>query len=344
MRHRPPDNTLQKPITISLNPHQDLYHTGYLLSAVISAGGRILIDPGVDPEVPRIEYEHRTYAVDLRDSSKAYHRATLEACDIYFKRSYVPADAPATAHPKILPFGLNYACRTLPCLAQVVARYGMSLSGANVWKSFLLSPRPQAFESSSSEQRKAKVLFQTRIWPPGEDGAGSEAEEINTFRIRMVQELRRAFGHRFAGGLFPTPEASAFPELITNMPIRRRQYAAWSRHLAIGVYTRGIHGSNGFKLAEYLASSKCIVGHALAHTLPQPLGACHLVRESVDEVVAECDGLLSNPTRLYQRRLASWHYYQTQVRYDRRLAMLLQVAGVLPGCQAWAPSVQPTPD
>jgi hypothetical protein len=140
----------------------------------------------------------------------------------------------------------------------------------------------------------------------------------------MVGELKRAFGKRFIGGLIPNREASAYPDLLTSMPTRRRQYAACSRTPAIGIYTRGVHGSNAFKVAEYLAGSKCIVGESLAHELPQPLGECHSVRETVEETVAECDALLSNPARLQSIRRASWEFYQSQLRYDRRLAVLLR--------------------
>jgi hypothetical protein len=273
--------------------------------------------------VPLVETGQRSYAVDLQDSSGAYDQSSLAACDIYFKRGYVRADVPAAYREKVRPFGLNYSCRTLRSLVKVLSLYGRRRMAPRRWKDYVLSPPPEAFEVPPAEAYEAKVLFQTRIWPLEERNAEHNPEEINGFRIEMLRELRRACGKRFVGGLIPTEEAGAYPELITHMPSRRRDYAAWSRPPAIGVYTRGVLGSNAFKVAEYLAGSKCIVGQSLAHELPQPLGECHSARETVEATVAECDALLSNPARLESARRASWNYYQSQLRFDRRMALLL---------------------
>jgi hypothetical protein len=91
----------------------------------------------------------------------------------------------------------------------------------------------------------------------------------------------------------------------------------------IGVYCRGLHGSHGFKLAEYLASSKAVVGEPLENELPYDImGGPYTTVRSAEECVSACDTLLSRPQRLNDIRRASWRYYSDYVRYDRRLTLL----------------------
>jgi hypothetical protein len=40
-----------------------------------------------------------------------------------------------------------------------------------------------------------------------------------------------------------------------------------------GVYSRGLHDSLAFKLAAYLAASKCLVAQGIVHAVPLPLVA-----------------------------------------------------------------------
>ena len=270
-----------------------------------------------------MEIDQRSYAVDLHDSSRVFDEQSLAQCEVYLKRGYVRADVPPRYRDKTFPFGLNYRCRTLRSLLNLLGLYGRHAVRPVCWKDYSLHPTPESFEMPPTEACDARVLFQTRLWAPDELPPTDTPEGINGFRVRMVGELKRAFGKRFVGGLMPTREASAYPDLVTSMPFRRRQYAAFSRTPAIGIYTLGLHGSNAFKVAEYLAGSKCIVGQGLAHEVPQPLGECHSVRETVEETVAECDALLSNPARLQSIRRASWHYYQSQVRYDKKIDALM---------------------
>ena len=313
---------LMKLLEVLLNPRHDLSNSGFFLSAAVSAGARIRIDAAVDPLVPQFEAEGKRCAVDLFDSSRRYDKKALAHCDLYFKRGYIRADVPGGYQEKVFPFGLNYICRTRGSLVKVLSAFGRCLRMPGNSKNYLAAGMPGTFEFPAAEAYEAKVLFQTRIWPLEQLGEMDAPEQINSYRIGMLKELKRTFGNRFVGGLMPTVEAASYPELITKMPTFRWQYAAWSRPAAIGIYTRGLHNSNAFKVAEYLASSKCIVGERLYQDLTQPLGECHSVRETIEDTIAECETLLSNPKKLENIRRASWNYYQSQVRYDLRLDLL----------------------
>jgi hypothetical protein len=312
-------------LAIILNPQPEMECNSYLISAAISEGATIRIDPRVHPSVPRLELNGRKYAVDLFDSSTAYDSPGLEECHIYFKRGYVQADAPAAYLQKIIPFGLNYACRTNAAVLRILSLYLRRSVRLLRPRAFLLAPPPEAFELPATAGYELSVLFQTRIWSSAELGPNDDPQAINGYRIELLRELKKSFGKRFVGGLIPTPEGREHPELITNLPTKSWRYAVWSRRAAIGIYTRGLHGSNAFKLPEYLASSKCIVGQSLVHELPRKLEECHAVCNTIAATVDECDALLSNPRRMEDIRRASWRYYQEHLRYDRRVQALLRL-------------------
>jgi hypothetical protein len=316
-------------LVVSLSPHHNVFHSGYLISASAAAGAEFEIDPTVHPGVPLVRAKGTTLAIDLHDSPSHYHEPTLAKCDVYLKRSYVSAAIPREFSAKVRPFGLNYACRTVRSTLIVLGLFCRSGFSPYDLGSYLLSPFPADFEAPPAEPPDLRILFTTRLWSSIENKY-DDPEKINGFRIELVRRLRRSFGARFVGGLKPNleafkvfPDLRAFPDLIVNIPHRLPIYARFSRRPAIAIYSRGLHGSNGFKVAEYLASSKCIIGESLAHDLPEPLGESHRVQESIDGIIAECDRILTDVRRLNELRRISWDYYQRNLRYDRRIRILI---------------------
>src|SRR5439155_9045955 len=101
------------------------------------------------------------------------------------------------------------------------------------------------------------IFFQTRLWQP--DSTSDDAEQINLERVTLVRALREAFGTAFIGGMIPTEYAArCFPDTLTTHPTDRWSYIDLNKRSLIGIYARGLHGSIAFKMAEYLAASKCI--------------------------------------------------------------------------------------
>jgi len=318
--------------TIYFSPRQDLYHASYLLSAFASLernGTRIGIkfEPSVNPVVPQVRLDGILYAIDLHDSNGRYCLKSLAACDFYAKRScYVPKIPPEFSH-KVIPFGLNYGCRSNRSsffLGRALAVHPGNLKSL-VFGPYIHLPTPEQVEYPADRAAETTILFQTRVWPEDELGEGDTLEGVNGVRASLIRELRKAFGKRFQGGLIPTQFAlKMFPDLVTASPHRRRDYAAFARKPAIAICSSGLHKSHPFKLAEYLASSKAIVGEPLVSQLPVPLdeGRNYISFQTVDACVAACEMLLSNPTRREEMRHASWNYYLENVRYDKRLQLL----------------------
>jgi len=286
-------------------------------------------------------------AIDLFDRSDRFALPALAACDVYCKRSYYEPDlnaVPDGFRHKIRPFGLNYACRTSRSSRRVsrllaadylirAARSGVRgfralLADARSVQvvGFLRSPLVEEFEQPPTVELDPIIVFQTRLWSQNELGPGESAEEINADRVAIVRALKTAFPDHFAGGLMPTPLALAkYRDLVSPQPDKRREFIRWTRRCLIGVQTRGLHHSLPFKLAEYLAGSKCIVTSPLRHVLPVPPlpGLHYLEFRCPRECVEHCARLLHDARLVNGLRSAAWAYYRTEVQPAARATRLL---------------------
>jgi hypothetical protein len=333
-------------VRVYVHPLQDLYHASKVYTGLLGLArlDRIRLrmvrsdEHGLDPLVVALGVDagetDRRVAVDLSDRSNSFNRDLLGRCDVYFKRSFHRPDVdalPEDLKGRILPFGLNYGCRGHGVTARALRALGpghpwhllrmgllekeRSRDYFNGLKQFLRLPAIEAYEMPPDEAAEPVVLFQTRLWEPGELSS-AEQSEINEGRVALVRALRRAFGGRFWGGLVPTPYALRhFADAVTNRPTGRRAYVTQSRRAMVGVYTRGLHHSLAFKLPEYLASSKAVVADGLRNELPAPLreGVHYLGFRDPSECVEQCARLLDDPDRTASMRRANYRYYRAEV-------------------------------
>ena len=274
--------------------------------------------------------ESADVAIDLADQPALFHMPDLERADVYFKRSYWPdevARLPEHLRGKLRPFGLNNpAIRPRSALQVLGARRGNGLSRlASDARQLLALPRPSAFQCEPNVPAEPRVFFQTQLWEPRHNG--EEAEEINQERANLVLALRAAFGPRFMGGVIPTDFAKAhFPNLTTSLPSSMRAYPRLLRTPLIAIYSRGLHQSVAFKMSEYLAASRCIVGHRPTAELPAPLldGSHFLGFSTADECIAQCEQLLARPNEAAEMRRANWEYYRANVEPSAHLLSILE--------------------
>lgn len=273
--------------------------------------------------------EQRLISIDIADDPRIPGSECLE--DVYFKRSccektFAGLD-PALA-AKVRPFGMNNPAIRLGTAMQVMrarlrtGRAGREL-GRDARQLFAL-PSPRMFEISPETPAQPLILFQTRLWSPATTDAGRE--EINEERAHLIRTLRAAFGHRFLGGAVPTDFVrSHYPDVVTPLPFSMRAYPRLLRRPLIAVYSRGLRDSLAFKMSEYLAASRCIVGHMPRTILPAPLveGEHLLSFTSAEECVARCEELLSRPADAEAMRQANWRYYGAQVEPAAHLLSIL---------------------
>ena len=285
--------------------------------------------------------------VDLRDRSDLLTMPLVERADVYLKRSYYEPDLLSLSPElkgKIIPFGLNYGCRTAlstrAVLNALAPRLALELLRSPRKTAQQLNPRrsilyqylttalESEFEQAPGEELEATVLFQTRVYEP-EEIYPDDPVEINEGRVRLVRELKRAFGPKFRGGLVPTAYAKEhYPDAVSEQPTRQSQYIAWGKRSLVGIYTRGLFHSLAFKLPEYLAASKCIVSEPLRNSLPTPLvaGEHYLEFRTPEKCVKQCARLLEDASQAKELRRAAWDYYQREVKSAAHLEGVLRRA------------------
>jgi hypothetical protein len=328
-------------VTCHIEPTQNLYHLSKLLAGLceLARQGRIeLRCTPVAENSPQssteallnvlVTNEGTTTQVvfDLYDRSDHFDMALLDAGGLYFKRSFYPPEIcslPASWQHKVLPFGLNYACRGSPDESRLLESSVAQPSLANYRN--LLSF--QDFEQPPQSGVMPSIVFQTRAWAP--DSTSDDAHEVNESRAEIIRALRRSFPGRFYGGFVRNAHARrCYPDLLTEHSDQQNEYIRFSQRCLIGISTRGLDHSVPFKLPEMMASSRAIVSHSLRTEFPAPYlpGTHFLEFRSPEECVAQCDRILSDPSLARSLRQASWQYYQSQVRPGRHVGNVIDRA------------------
>lgn len=180
---------------------------------------------------------------------------------------------PGDISAKLRPLGLNYyvTCPGSPLEAERSAKSRL--------KQWALSTRcyPQDFEARLTRMRKKpRILFLTRLWDPEEPAVQqypdlqAEWRQVNADRIELLHRLQAAFPEQFTGGVSDNACARRLcPELIVPDKLTgKRAYLHRMQHTEICVASTGLHGSTGWKLAEYVAAGRAIVTEPLRYTLP----------------------------------------------------------------------------
>ena len=306
----------------------DLYHFGRTLAGLYAQADLSVrlrrVDWITNAICAAIEVEGLRIGIELSDHSDFWEQGLLEWCDVYAKRN-INARHPSASQQKIIPFGLNWACHSRRSMAAVLAALAPTLPATSKSRlreiyRYLVTPHWRAFEHDPSQPVDITILFQTRVWS-AEEAPGESA--INEQRVRLLRALKREFKHRVVGGVVPTPFARSYcPELITDLSCRQSRYIQWAKKPLIGIYFRGLFDSIAFKMAEYLAASKCIVSEPILNELPAPLDFIRTYR-SDEECLAACERILADPSLAQTQRQQSWDYYVKQVRPNAHMADLL---------------------
>jgi hypothetical protein len=304
-------------IVVTVRSNFDLLCTSHTLAGLFSLGEKIAIrtDDRINtPHVMRIDDGGMRMLVDLSDHSDEIDEDGLAWCTVYAKRN-----VETISDPKIAPFGLNYNGRG------TYSALRAALASGDLKRSIRLfrTPHWKSFERAPSVPADNVVLLQTRLWEantcPGD-------EHINDERIELVNTLKKHLGDRFRGGIIPTDASRNLnPWLLSNNPTTQGAYVAWTKSCKIAVYTRGLFGSIGFKLPEYLAGSKCVVSAPITNLLPVALQDGEQIRvyTSPEECVAHCDRLLSENSEADRLAQAAWDYYRKNVEPTIHIRTLL---------------------
>ena len=286
----------------------------------------------------------------LRDAREmpSFYNGLLNRCNLLFKRSFDrEKNAMLCAPQKVRPTPPNFlvtlpgnpAHLPAPCdprrekLKKLVRMLpNTAYANRHVLQGNLFAPPVLSAQP--------KILFLARLWDPaGEfpgqltDAMAEERRRINESRAACIRLLRREFGDRFCGGVMPSPfTAREYADVVADDPSRTRKdaYLAFMKTFDIHVSTMGLHGSTGWKFAEYLAASKAVVCEPLRYESAGGLadGVHYLSFTDADSCVRNVQSLLDDDTRM--RMMENNHRYaESYLRCKAFVRTTLRDAGVL---------------
>jgi len=237
----------------------------------------------------------------------------------------------------VRPLGLNYAL-----FPDGVDRFGVErvfklAHGSERWKeaaraltlsdAIAFTPRVSRMWNAPDFNREPRALFMTRAFDVGnapDRSAEKVAERIalNDERAAIIRSLRSALGSRFYGGFTHTPHAVRnYPDALIPDPARGSKggYIRTLRAYPVCVATTGIHGSIGWKFAEYVAFAKAVVSEPLNYVVPGDLapGRHYLEFHGVDGCVQAVLRAMEDATLRAQLMANNASYYQSYLRPDR---------------------------
>ncbi|MFL6228332.1 MAG: hypothetical protein ACJ741_06100 [Pyrinomonadaceae bacterium] len=349
------NRTKTRPLVVA-HADCDLYHSSYVTTGLcrLADAGRIDLKFRLPAAVfarhrgrftVRLDVhdqpggEPRKVCVDLHDQNDYFANASLRDCGLYFKRSYNReeiAKLPPELAAKVLPFGPTFGCRPWRERGLASRWAGSLLSHTQRiggWRTLsrhdglrsLYDFAPQSsyralrplgeYERGRLIEPEPRVYLNTRLFPEESE----QVAALNRRRIELVRRLRAELGPRFLGGLIPGELVPA--DCRTNAPADRRAHVENLNSSLVCVYTNGLHDSVAWKLGEYMAAARCVVGEPLCNELAGPLtgGAGVFFSASTDECVAACLRLVADPELAFETRRGIAAYYASFVRPDDNL-------------------------
>lgn len=268
---------------------------------------------------------------DSREIDEEY----LDSSDCYFKRSYCPSylEGLGKNRHKVRPFGLNYL--VYPDSADRFAlQRGVFLPDPEKGKlkemlragGLVFSPTVSSLQALPDHDTPSKILFMTGVWDPHDDPerAQDKIEErirINETRAGCVRLLRREFGSSFYGGLIHSDFARKNYRnalLPDNSLSASRDYFGILKSHPICVATSGLHGSIGWKFAEYVACAKAILSEKLNYEVPGGLapGVNYAEFHSPEDCVTQATRLLCDRQFRNSLMTSNARYYRSHLRPD----------------------------
>lgn len=283
----------------------------------------------------QIDLEGHRYYIDTHDGPEILD----VECDVYLKRSFHRDFVPAHMKHKVRPLGLNYEVYRDE-FDRFELRRRMAVTGVIPAIRYIASKitgrngRISVSEVTGHgipRPAEPKVLFMCRTWDTNEPGRtadkNAERQFINEMRAACLRALRKEFGPRFTGGFEPSAHAKQhYPDLLVPATLLtdRRNYLKIVREHEICIATMGLHGSNGWKLGEYVAQGAAIVSERLVHEVPQFREDLNYVSFSTPEECVRAVGrLLENKTLRRRMVFANTHYYENWLRPDSMMSKAL---------------------
>lgn len=273
-----------------------------------------------DMSILRVLYKGKVIIYDLMDGYIGPHmiKDLLENCDFYFKRSFSESknEQFGELKNKMFPLGFNYH----------LTYRGNPLNDGFVKRFIKLFLKRESFNPFTKEKfeckpffkdKDIKILFLTRLWDPKEcvhENYIEERKKINEERIALIRALREKYGDNAVAGLNDSPLSRELaPDLIvSNKYTKRKNYLKLMKNSDICIASTGLHGSIGWKTAEYVAAGKAIVSEPFNYKVTGDFvpDENYLEFSGIDQCLDAVDRLVSSPEKLYEMKLKNHEYYK----------------------------------
>jgi hypothetical protein len=282
--------------------------------------------------------ERLTLHYDTHDSWEI-DEESLSACDFYFKRSFSSSylENLTKNRYKIHPLGLNYLVypnnldrfavqRSVFLGERQKGKLKEILRSLNLFEGLIVARKISSLESLPDYDAPSKIIFMAAAWDPYDDPqrAQDKVEErmhITETRAKCIRMLRDEFGSNFYGGFIHTDFASKnYKDALMpdNSLSTSRNYINVLGKYPVCVATTGLHGSIGWKFAEYVALSKAILSEKLNYEVPGDLreGVNYLQFSSPEDCVMKAKQLFSDRQLRNSLMINNAKYYQSYLRPD----------------------------
>lgn len=282
--------------------------------------------------------------------AKEINESHLSSCDVYFKRSYsceYVLKYHSESKNKIFPLGLNYKVlpdkisihalqRSMFVSDSVVRKVRSAIESIDAKNFLTFHPRLRELHSSPLLSLEPKVLFMATVYDPddGDVRLKEEKEERiynNEFRAACVRVLRKELGNDFYGGFVYSGFAKEkYSDVLIDNPVNtiKRNYLKILEKYPICVATTGLHGSIGWKFAEYVAFSKAILTEKLQYEVPGEFfpNKNYLVFNSPEDCVEKAFKLMNDHEFRTRMMMRNFEYYRRYVMPDMLILNALSVA------------------
>jgi hypothetical protein len=271
---------------------------------------------------------------DCHDSFEIDENAASEV-DCYFKRSYAQSTIPASFAAKVFSLGMNYEVYSASPDKFEQQRLRCFEEEPDDPESLQFRPSIKNMRAAPNRCLPRRVLFITRAWDPYDVPDRSEqkiAERIliNKTRSLCVKLLRKEFGDVFLGGFMHSDYAAKnyADVLLSDDEISKKEnYIELLRQYPICVTTTGLHGSIGWKLAEYVAFSRAVVSEHLNYTVPGDFqaGKNYLEFREPSQCIRAVHELMFDDILAYEMMLSNQAYYFHHLKADAMIRRTLQI-------------------
>jgi hypothetical protein len=252
-----------------------------------------------------------------------FFKSTYQA-DFYYKRSYLPILSELSESMKVLPLGLNFALKgNYPLTPEEQIKEGIKKVKSLLGLPTVEYPPLANFEYLPFTTKVNKILFMVKLWSPDETSIGKYKDErnrLNQARIKLLRACKTEFKDSFIGGIIGDEYSKRVaPDLVLpNSFTQKESFLRLVKEASICIATEGLHGSTGWKFAEFVASAKAILTEPLRFELPGDFreGKNYLTYTNENELIQSIYKLLNNGQLLNQMMLENYQYYHAHVRPD----------------------------